>query len=240
MSVAVQRVVGSAAVGPANIVFDFGAVLVNWQPMALLTEFFPSLATNPSQAGHLAHEVFGHPDWHAFDRGTLTMGEVIDRTSARLGLDRKMLQVLVEGIGLRLSPMPASMQLLERLCTARQTLQSAGLGELRLYYLSNMPGDYARVLEREFAFVRQFDGGVFSGDVKHIKPEPAIYELLQQRYALVPENTMFIDDLLGNVKAAQALGWSGLVFHEAGAATAGVEQWLEQQFGIKLPPVPYP
>jgi FMN phosphatase YigB (HAD superfamily) len=34
--------------------------------------------------------------------------------------------------------------------------------------------DYARVLEREFAFVRQFDGGVFSGDVGHIKPEPAI------------------------------------------------------------------
>jgi putative hydrolase of the HAD superfamily len=132
------------------------------------------------------------------------------------------------------------MQLLERLCAARQTLQATGQGELRLYYLSNMPVDYARVLEREFAFVRQFDGGVFSGDVKHIKPEPAIYELLQQRYALVPEHTLFIDDLLGNVKAAQALGWSGLVFHDAGVVKAGIEQWLVQQFGIKLPPVPYP
>jgi putative hydrolase of the HAD superfamily len=247
MSVAVQGAEGGAvrgavrggAVGPANIVFDFGAVLVNWQPMALLTEFFPSLANTPSQAGHLAHEVFGHPDWHAFDRGTMTMGEVINRTSVCLGLDRTLFQVLVEGIGLRLSPMPASMQLLERLCAARKTLQSTRQGGLRLYYLSNMPVDYARVLEREFAFVRQFDGGVFSGDAGHIKPESAIYELLQQRYALEPENTMFIDDLLDNVRAAQALGWSSLVFHDAGAATAGVEQWLVQQFGIKLPPVPY-
>jgi putative hydrolase of the HAD superfamily len=168
------------------------------------------------------------------------MGEVIDRTSVRLGLDRKLFQVLVEGIGLRLNPMPASMQLLDRLCTARQTMQATGLGELRLYYLSNMPVDYARVLEREFAFVRQFDGGVFSGDVGYIKPEPAIYEMLQQRYALEPAHTLFIDDLLGNVKAAQALGWSGLVFHDAGAVTTEVEQWLDQRFGIKLPPCPYP
>jgi putative hydrolase of the HAD superfamily len=63
--------------------------------------------------------------------------------------------------------------------------------------------------------------------------------MLQQRYALEPANTLFIDDLLGNVKAAQALGWSGLVFHDAGAVTTEVEQWLDQRFGIKLPPSPY-
>jgi putative hydrolase of the HAD superfamily len=201
--------------GPVNLVFDFGAVLVTWQPVTLLAECFPKVADTVSHAGHLAHAVFGHPDWHAFDRGTLTMVEVIERTSTRLALDRALFKSLVESIGPRLTPMPASMVLLQRLCTARQTLRDAGQDRLRLYYLSNMPVDYARVLERDFEFVGWFDGGVFSGDVGHIKPEPAIYQLLQDRYALEPAQTVFIDDLLGNVQAANAMGWHGIHFESA-------------------------
>ena len=48
-----------------------------------------------------------------------------------------------------------------------------------------------------------------------IKPEPAIYQLLQTRYALEPTQTVFIDDLLGNIEAAQAHGWHGIHFKTA-------------------------
>jgi putative hydrolase of the HAD superfamily len=78
-----------------------------------------------------------------------------------------------------------------------------------------MPQPYARILERNNAFLKWFDGGIFSGDVKLIKPEHAIYQMLQTRYQLEPAQTVFIDDLLANVKAARALGWHGIHFESA-------------------------
>jgi putative hydrolase of the HAD superfamily len=93
--------------------------------------------------------------------------------------------------------------------------EEVGEQSIKLYYLSNMPVPYARALERDNDFMTWFDGGVFSGDVQHIKPEPAIYQLLQTRHALEPSRTVFIDDLLGNVHAAKDLGWHGIHFQSA-------------------------
>ncbi|TXH86952.1 MAG: HAD family phosphatase [Rhodoferax sp.] len=196
-----------------NYVFDFGAVLVTWKPVNLLAECFPQQADSPAHAGHLAHEVFGHADWQSYDRGTLTMAEVIDRTSARLGLDAQRFAALVGSIGQRLIPMEYSIAWLAGLKAQRDAGQ-----DVRLYFLSNMPVDYARVLEQEHAFVRWFDGGIFSGDVGSIKPEAAIYQQLQERHGLVPQQTVFFDDLLGNVQAARALGWHAVQFHNAAQA----------------------
>jgi putative hydrolase of the HAD superfamily len=190
-----------------NIVFDLGAVLITWHPVDLVAECFPEQAHTAPEAGHLAHAIFGHADWQAFDRGTLSMGDVVDRTAERLNLNHRGFKSLVEGMGERLLPMADTVRLLQRL--------AAGQQPVKLYYLSNMPVPYARNLEQSFDFFQVFDGGIFSGDVQHIKPEPAIYELLQTRYALDPARTVFIDDLLGNVHAAHAQGWHGIHFHSA-------------------------
>ncbi len=202
-----------------NVVFDFGAVLFTWRPLDLVAECFPDRAGTPAQAGHLAHAVFGHADWQAFDRGTLSMAAVVQRTATRLGLEPAVLAALVQGIGERLRPMPDTVALLAQLHALRSAPVMApphgwGAG-LRLYYLSNMPIPYARTLQRLHPFLACFDGGIFSGDVQHIKPEPAIYQLLQSRHALVPAHTVLIDDLPGNVQAAQAQGWHGIQFHSA-------------------------
>lgn len=206
-----------------NVVFDFGAVLFTWRPIDLVTECFPDRAPTPALAGHLAHEVFGHPDWQAFDRGTASMDEVIERTVARLGLDRQALTQLVGEIGERLVPMPDSIALLTRLHALRAQQQAQGGQPLKLYFLSNMPVPYARTLERLHAFLKAFDGGIFSGDVLLIKPEPAIYQLLQSRYVLEPAKTVFIDDLLGNIEAAQAQGWHGIHFKNAQQVTQALQ-----------------
>ena len=194
-----------------NVVFDFGAVLFTWQPTVLLRECFPLQATTPAQAGQLAHAVFAHPDWLNFDRGTLTMNQVVERTAQRLGLDRTLLGELVRSIGDRLTPMPDSVEVLTQLHARRNRPNDAP----RLYYLSNMPVPYARTLERLHGFLKFFDGGIFSADVGHIKPEPEIYRLLQTRHALEPAETVLIDDLPANVQAAQAQGWQGIHFESA-------------------------
>ena len=92
-----------------------------------------------------------------------------------------------------------------------------------MYFLSNMPMPYARVLEQRHAFLKNFDGGIFSGDVKLIKPDPAIYELLESRYLLDPGHTLFIDDLKSNVEAAKKRGWHGIHFE----STAQMESDLK-------------
>jgi putative hydrolase of the HAD superfamily len=209
-----------------NIVFDLGAVLITWHPVDLVAECFPDQAHTAPEAGHLAHAIFGHADWQAFDRGTLSMDAVVDRTAERLGLDHGGFKALIEGMGERLIAMDESVLLLQRLADLRAHRP------IRLYYLSNMPQPYARALEQSHDFFQAFDGGIFSGDVQHIKPEPAIYQLLQTRYALDPARTVFIDDLLGNVHVAHAQGWHGIHFHNAQQTAQALEPLILNEIGL--------
>ena len=191
-----------------NIVFDFGAVLFTWQPGALLLQAFPQRVHTAEEAAHLSHQVFGHVDWHNFYRGLLDIDTVVARTAQRLDLPTQALVALMHSIGEHLTVITESLAVLTKLYQRRL----AGEGVTGLYYLSNMPVPYARFLEQHHPFLQWFDGGIFSGDVSHIKPDEAIYQLLQSRYALVPEHTVFIDDLKTNVAAAQSLGWQGIHF----------------------------
>ncbi len=198
-----------------NVVFDFGAVLFTWRPVDLMMECFPQRAATRAEAGHLAHEVFGHHEWQAFDRGTIAMADVVAQVARRVAIDATVLGTLVESIGERLTPMPESVALFKSLVALRAQRAATGGEPVRLYYLSNMPVPYARTLERVNAFLQDFDGGIFSGDEQLIKPEPAIYQGLQKRYALEPAKTVFLDDLLPNIQAAQAESWHGIHFHTA-------------------------
>jgi putative hydrolase of the HAD superfamily len=200
-----------------NFVFDFGAVLFTWKPVDLMAQTFPQRAGTPQAAAALAHAMFAHADWNGFDQGVLDMDVLIARSAQRLELDADVLQELVAHIGERLQPIPQTVALLERLHALR-----AQHPALRLYYLSNMPRPYARALEQRHAFLQWFDGGIFSSDVLHIKPDPTIYQLLQSRYALQPANTLFIDDLQANVLAAQGQGWQAVQFESADQLQADV------------------
>ena len=56
------------------------------------------------------------------------------------------------------------------------------------------------------------DGGVFSCHIHAVKPKPAIYEYLLNKYHLKAEESVFFDDREVNVNAANALGIHGIVF----------------------------
>lgn len=193
-----------------NVVFDFGGVLFGWKPAQLIASTFPELVSNDKAAHGLGRAVFSHDDWQQFDAGMLDIAHVVRRTALRLALPHDRLLTLVEGIGDYLAPIPETVAVLADLRARRD----AG-ANLKLYYLSNMPQPYARVLQRRHDFLNWFDGGVFSGDVKLIKPDPAIYQLLQRQYQLEPSQTFFIDDLPHNIAAAQAEGWRAARFESA-------------------------
>jgi putative hydrolase of the HAD superfamily len=188
-----------------NVVFDLGAVLIGWEPATLLRMHFPERASTAEAAGALARAFFHHDDWLAFDCGIRTIDDVVARTSERLSLPRERLARMLTTLGDELQPIAESVEVLEKL-HGRKAEQSG----LRLFYLSNMPSPYARALERRMAFFGLFDGGIFSGDVKLIKPNSDIYQLLAWRHGLRAEQTLFIDDTAANVEAARALGWHAI------------------------------
>jgi putative hydrolase of the HAD superfamily len=203
-----------------NVVFDFGAVLFSWRPDLLVAEQFPQQAATAHAARGLAQAIFHHDDWLSFDRGTVALDEVIARTAQRLALPHANVAGLMSGIGERLTPIPDSLVLLTRLRERREQQR-----DVRLFFLSNMPAPFARVLERRHDFLRWFDGGIFSGDVQLVKPDPAIYALLESRYALAPARTVFIDDLAANVAVAQARGWRGVQHLSAAQTSAALFPW---------------
>ncbi|CDS51339.1 HAD superfamily hydrolase [Polaromonas sp. CG9_12] len=185
-----------------NIVFDFGAVLFDWQPAQLMAQHFPDLGATPAQAKKLARAVFDHADWRGFDSGTVALEQVVSRTALRLGLCEARLRNALAPIGEQLMPIDCNVDLLAGLRDRRDSQ-----GGIQLYFLSNMPEPFARALERRHGFLQWFDGGIFSSDVKLGKPDPAIFRLLVSRYRLADADTLFIDDSLANVQAADALGW---------------------------------
>jgi 2-haloacid dehalogenase len=75
------------------------------------------------------------------------------------------------------------------------------------YILSNWSAETYEGMEDQYPFLKEFDGKIISGRDCLIKPDPAIYELAISRFDLIPEETLFIDDRLDNIEAAQKLNF---------------------------------
>ena len=91
--------------------------------------------------------------------------------------------------------------------------------------LSNAPASLARTV-RAAAWSRTFSQLVFSSDLALMKPEPQIYEQVEQRTGRPPQQLVFFDDRPPNVEAAAQRGWqahlwTGLVPAREVLATAG-------------------
>ena len=75
----------------------------------------------------------------------------------------------------------------------------------KCYVLSNWSAETFLGMEDEYPFLNLFDGMVISGEDKLTKPDSAIYKLAINRFNLIPDETVFIDDKLVNIQAAQNL-----------------------------------
>lgn len=202
----------------ADVVFDLGGVVLNWQPMQLLQQVLPEHAPDPQRAQALVQGLFQsfglEGDWSAFDRGTTDAASLAVRIAARLGLQVAEVTKVIEAIPAHLTPLTDTVALIAQ-------LKQAGHG---LYFLSNMPAPYAEELERSHAFFDHFEAGVFSCRVQLIKPEPAIFQAAQQRFATDPASTWFIDDVAHNIDAARRHGWQGVQFLDAAQCGLALRQ----------------
>jgi putative hydrolase of the HAD superfamily len=184
-----------------NVIFDFGGVLVNWQPEAIIAGFYAEPALRDAIRTHALQ----HDDWLEMDRGTLDEATVIRRFASRMRRPEAELQAFFEHLRASLTPIEPTVALLSE-------LKRSGY---RLYGLSNMSETIFMHLQSLHAFFGLFDGIVVSAVVKSLKPEAAIYEQLRSQFALDFSESVFIDDLPRNVDAAQRLGLPAIRFENA-------------------------
>ena len=78
--------------------------------------------------------------------------------------------------------------------------------------LSNMGDNVHANMQREFDWLPRFDALVWSYELRVAKPDAAIYIHVLKELGTRPEETLFLDDKLVNIEAAEALGMKGIVF----------------------------
>ena len=144
-------------------------------------------------------------DRHAYDEGKLT------------GL--AFWQKFARDAGLRLSPATIDeLNLLDaRYWTTQNPAMVAWQQQLRQHglltaILSNMGDNVLANLQREFLWIHDFDAVVWSFEHGMAKPDPAIYRLVLEKLNVRPDESLFLDDKLLNVEAAQTLGMKAIQF----------------------------
>lgn len=174
------------------VVFDIGNVLIGWQP-----EVFYDREIGKQRR----EEMFAAVDLHAMndavDRGANfrdTIYAMADQTpefadEIRMWHDR--------WIELASPVIPLSVTLL-------RTLRAKGIPVFALTNFGIQSFDYAVSIYR---FLEEFDRAYVSGHMGVIKPEPRIYDMVEQDCGIAPNRLIFKDDRADNIAAAAARGW---------------------------------
>ncbi len=99
--------------------------------------------------------------------------------------------------------------------------------------LSNMGDNVHASVEREFAWIHRFDVLVWSFQLGIAKPDPAIYRYTLTELCVQAAETLFIDDKLPNIEAAQALGMKTIQFFSVERLRADlIARGLDAQFPL--------
>ncbi|MDE2912872.1 MAG: HAD family phosphatase [Paracoccaceae bacterium] len=85
-----------------------------------------------------------------------------------------------------------------------RALRSSGMPVVAL---SNFGRETLTLAEHRWPFLTEFDARFISGELGVIKPEPAIYKILEDNHAVPPNRLLFTDDREENIQAARARGW---------------------------------
>lgn len=184
------------------IVFDFGGVLMDWNPHYLFDKLMDN---DPVAVDQFLSEV-GFFEWNEeFDRG----------------------RPYVEGVAMLSDRFPQYADLIhaydERyLETVRgcnqpvvDILTSLKEGNYPLFGLSNWSFEKFTQVRKKYPFFDLFDDMVISGLVKCIKPGPEIFGILLQRTSRAAGDCIFIDDHKPNIDAARDLGFQTILFKSA-------------------------
>ena len=183
-----------------TLIFDLGGVLIDWNPRYVYRKIFKT-----EQEIEWFLENVTTPDWNE----NQDAGYPLHKATEELVAKHPEWEPEIKAYYGRWLEMLGG-QIHE---TVEVLQQLKHTGKYRLYALTNWSAEtFPHALER-FEFFKLFEGVVVSGEEKMRKPSAEFYKIILDRYRLDPSTTVFIDDSLRNVKGAEAIGITGIHFH---------------------------
>jgi putative hydrolase of the HAD superfamily len=191
------------------VIFDFGQVISAQKPMSLFRGYEEELGIEP---GTINPIMFGSPAWEETLVGRKTAEEFWHAIGPQLNLHT-----------------PDEIDAFRRRYHADESINKGVLdlirqlhGYYKLAILSNSPPSLAQWLD-DWGVLDLFDVVFCSGDEGVKKPAPAAFQVTLERLGVAPEEAVFVDDTLGHVQAAQALGIHSILFTTAEALAVELE-----------------
>jgi len=179
-------------------VFDIGGVFVDWNPLYLFRKLFDS-----EQEAVWFHDNVCTLDWNLeFDNGDI-YGEAI----ARLITRHPHYWRQIAAYDTRWKEMIGG--LFNGTIAIHDQLITAGLPT---YSITNFSWEKWISMLDEWEFMEKFEGVIVSGLEGVVKPDPRIFRIFSERFALDPASCVFIDDNEANIKAARMFGMKTVHF----------------------------
>jgi 2-haloacid dehalogenase len=178
-----------------TIVFDFGAVLVDWNPHRLFDPYFGSKEKADWFLTHVCNM-----EWNVQMDAGKPFAQGIAELQARFPEWSKEIQMYFD----------RWIDMMEEL-----VLELKGRG-YRVLGLTNWSMETFCQVRHSYRVFDLMDGMLVSGEEHLIKPDPAFFQLLLDRFSLRAGECVFIDDNPDNVAAAIGMGMQGIRFQDAG------------------------
>lgn len=181
------------------IVFDYGNVLVEWNPRYVYQRFFPD---DPEAMERFLHEV-DFMEWNAQQDKGRPFADGVAALSKEFPQHAHLIQAYhdhwKDSIG---EAYWGTVDIMKQ-------LKQAGYA---LYGLSNWSAEtFPHILE-QYDFFHMFDDMVISGEVGHVKPHPEIFHILLEKIGRPAQECLFIDDSLPNIQQAHTIGFATIQF----------------------------
>ena len=180
-----------------NIIFDLGAVLVNWRPQEFLKDFKRKYSIISDKDAWL--EIFKSSRFQELDRGISTRMDVVNAFSKKY--EKDFLLHIFENFKEHVFILKKGLDILNM-------VKDRGF---KTYILSNFSKEGFEEVFPKLTFLDKFDGAILSYQVKLIKPELEIYKTLLDTYSLKAKECLFIDDMPENISAGISCGIDGIV-----------------------------
>lgn len=177
-----------------NIVFDFGGVLMDWDPQYYYKAHFDKEEDMIFFLKNIATSAWNIEQ----DRGR-SLQKATDKLVKEHPLFEKDIRAYYDNWTTMLKG-----EIVENVAVLKKIA-----GRYPLYGLTNWSAETFPYALKHYDFFKLFEGKiVVSGEEKLIKPDPAIYHVLLKRYNILAEESVFIDDNLQNIEAAKKIGFT--------------------------------
>ncbi|MCB0375367.1 MAG: HAD family phosphatase [Sinomicrobium sp.] len=193
-----------------TVIFDLGAVLIDWNPEYLYRKIFDREADMQEFLQDVCT-----PEWNAQQDAGRSWAEAVQILSDRHPNYSPEIRAYWDRWPEMLNgPIEGSVRILKKIAVQQK---------YRLLALTNWSAETWPYAWEQYDFLQLFEGILVSGAEALKKPDERIYRLLIERYDFDPGKALFIDDSPANVLAAQKVGIHALHFTSPAALEADLE-----------------